>query len=121
MYLVAFEYVAVGEVEHGIIKHASEAVLENAIAAFWSTPDNSVCIIGNYDRTGLAQDRIKKSQVLAESVKEYLVAQGVPMSSISTDGKGDLEPQVPTADGVEEPANRYVLVLVGTDNYKPSC
>jgi outer membrane protein OmpA-like peptidoglycan-associated protein len=119
MYLVHFEYVTPGGEERGTIDQASELVLQTAINDFWISPDNTVCIIGNYDRTGLAMDRMKRSQILAESVAAYLIAHGIPSGSITTRWKGDLEPAVQTEDGVEEPANRYVLVMLGFDNWRP--
>lgn len=121
MYSIYFVYAAPDEDERGIIDKPSEVVLQNAIESFWYTPNNSVCITGYYDRTGPLQDRMKKSQVLAESVAAYLVDHGIPAASIKTTWKGDIDLMVPTADGVAEPANRSVLILVGDGTYKSSC
>ena len=48
----------------------------------------------------------------ANAVKAALVRQGIPENQIVVIGKGETEPLVPTADGVREPQNRRVEILL---------
>ncbi len=48
----------------------------------------------------------------ANSVRDALVARGVKAHGISLAGRGEAEPAVPTADGVREPANRRVEIIL---------
>ena len=46
----------------------------------------------------------------ASSVRDYLVSRGVPGERIATQGLGEANPRVPTADGVRELQNRRVEI-----------
>jgi OOP family OmpA-OmpF porin len=41
-----------------------------------------------------------------------LIARGVKEGGISVAGRGEAEPAVPTEDGVREPANRRVEIIL---------
>ena len=41
-----------------------------------------------------------------------MIKQGIPASSIVVIGKGESQPLVPTADGVREPQNRRVEIVI---------
>lgn len=47
----------------------------------------------------------------ANAVRAALVARGVSPDSITVVGRGETEPDVPTADGVKEQANRLVRII----------
>ena len=48
----------------------------------------------------------------ADSVRSALISRGVKEGGISVAGRGEAEPAVPTADGVREPANRRVEIIL---------
>ena len=48
----------------------------------------------------------------AEAVKANMIKQGIPASAIVVIGKGESQPLVPTADGVREPQNRRVEIVI---------
>ena len=48
----------------------------------------------------------------ANAVKDALVRAGIPANQIAVIGKGESDPLVPTADGVREPQNRRVEILL---------
>ena len=48
----------------------------------------------------------------ANSVKNELVRQGVPADAIAVIGKGESNPLVATGDGVREPQNRRVEIVI---------
>jgi outer membrane protein OmpA-like peptidoglycan-associated protein len=69
-------------------------------------------LIGHTD-TALVPSLSKTiSLARAEAVKAALVAKGMPASAISTRGEGKSKPLVPTPDGVKEPQNRRVEILL---------
>jgi outer membrane protein OmpA-like peptidoglycan-associated protein len=45
-------------------------------------------------------------------VKDELVRQGITSAEITTQAKGETEPLVATADGVAEPQNRRVEIVI---------
>lgn len=72
----------------------------------------SIAISGHTDSTGTDQVNDRLALARAERVKALLLEQGLaggPMS-VSSHGKGN--PAVPTPDGVAEPRNRRVEVIV---------
>ena len=48
----------------------------------------------------------------ARTVAAELVRDGVPQSAINVQGLGETNPLVPTADGVREPQNRRVEIII---------
>ncbi len=69
-----------------------------------------VVVIGHTDRAGAADANDRLSLVRANSVRDLLVAAGVPANVITVAGRGEREPLVPTADDVAEPRNRRVEI-----------
>jgi len=57
-----------------------------------SSPHLSVKIIGHTDDVGSESDNLKLSKARAESVKAALVSEGISISKISTEGKGESQP-----------------------------
>ena len=72
----------------------------------------SIMAIGYTDRAGSYAYNKSLSVRRAESVRKALIDSGVAPSAIIVDGKGELNPLEPTADGVREPDNRRVRVSV---------
>lgn len=72
----------------------------------------SIAISGHTDATGSDSTNEKLATARAERVKALLLEQGVApkLMSVSSHGKGN--PAVPTPDGVSEPRNRRVEVVV---------
>ena len=71
-----------------------------------------VTVIGHTDREGTDAANLLLSQSRAEAVRDILVAGGVSAQIIQTVGRGELEPEVATADGIAEPRNRRVEISV---------
>lgn len=67
---------------------------------------------GYTDRSGSAQYNQKLSVKRAENVAAELVRDGVPKNVIDIQGFGETHPLVPTADGVREPQNRRVEIII---------
>jgi outer membrane protein OmpA-like peptidoglycan-associated protein len=69
-------------------------------------------VSGYADRTGTAAYNQKLSMKRAENVAAELVHLGVQKSLISVQAFGDTHPLVPTAEGVREPQNRRVEIVL---------
>jgi hypothetical protein len=72
-----------------------------------------VTATGHADRSGSDAYNMALSVRRANAVRDALVREGVPAASITTAGRGESQPLVPTADGVREPQNRRVEIAVG--------
>ncbi|MGO1076025.1 OmpA family protein [Inquilinus sp. CA228] len=69
-------------------------------------------VTGHTDRSGSDKYNQALSVRRAEAVRRELVSDGVADSEIVTRGVGEADPLVPTADGVREPQNRRVEIVV---------
>lgn len=88
----------------------SQPLLAEALAALAQTPAPELVVIGHTDRVGSVEANDRLSVVRAETVRELLVAAGVPRSAVSVVGRGEREPAVPTDDEVAEARNRRVEI-----------
>jgi hypothetical protein len=69
-------------------------------------------VTGYTDTVGSAASNLQLSERRAEAVADELVRQGVAATDILTIGRGEQDLLVPTADGVAEPRNRRVEIVV---------
>jgi hypothetical protein len=71
-----------------------------------------ISVTGYADTSGSAAHNLELSQRRAEVVANELVREGVPATDIVTIGRGEEDLLVATADGVVEPRNRRVEIVV---------
>ncbi|MDJ0387020.1 OmpA family protein [Roseomonas sp. E05] len=69
-------------------------------------------VAGHADRAGTPQYNQRLSQRRADAVAAELVRLGVSRSAITVQAFGESRPLVPTADGVREPQNRRVEIVL---------
>ena len=69
-------------------------------------------VAGHADRSGTPQYNQRLSQRRAEVVASELVARGISREEIGITAYGESRPLVPTADGVREPQNRRVEIVL---------
>ncbi len=67
---------------------------------------------GHADRSGSDAYNLRLSQRRADAVAAELVRQGVNRNDIGIQAFGESRPLVPTADGVREPQNRRVEIVL---------
>ena len=91
---------------------ASETVLDNVMKAAKKMGAKDLAITGHADRAGPEEYTLGLSLRRANSVLEGLSARGANADDVSVAGRGEAEPTVATADGVPEPANRRVEIIV---------
>lgn len=75
-------------------------------------PSPEIGVVGHTDRVGSDQSNDALSLRRAEFVRGELIKRGVAPDNIQASGRGEREPIVPTADGVAEPRNRRVEIIV---------
>jgi outer membrane protein OmpA-like peptidoglycan-associated protein len=71
-----------------------------------------IMVTGHADRAGADRYNQGLSERRAAAVRQELVRQGVPDGQIVTAGRGESDPAVPTPDGVREPRNRRVEIML---------
>jgi OOP family OmpA-OmpF porin len=69
-------------------------------------------VAGHADRSGTPQYNQRLSQRRADAVAGELVARGIGRNEITVTAFGESRPLVPTADGVREPQNRRVEIVL---------
>jgi outer membrane protein OmpA-like peptidoglycan-associated protein len=86
--------------------------IKQAANAFKAKGQARVTATGHADRSGPDQYNMALSLRRANAVKNALVREGVPATAIAVVGRGESMPLVQTADGVREPQNRRVEIVV---------
>jgi len=90
----------------------SKAALARMLDELRRRPSPDILVIGHTDRVGNDADNDQLSLQRAQRVRESLVSQGIAAEHIRAAGRGEREPIVQTADGVDEPRNRRVEINV---------
>ena len=88
------------------------ATIQQAANAFKTRGQARVTATGHADKSGPDQYNMALSLRRANAVKDALVREGVPATAIAVVGRGESMPLVQTADGVREPQNRRVEIVV---------
>lgn len=91
---------------------ASKEQVSEVIKIIEAKEPASVDIIGHSDRAGDADKNYQLALKRAESVKTFLLDNHVKMDHVSVVSYGENDPLIPTEDGVAEPQNRRVEVIV---------
>jgi hypothetical protein len=94
------------------LSEADRQIINQAVEDYRRTGTARITVTGHTDTSGSAAYNLELSQRRAEAVASELVRQGVPATEIATVGRGEEDLLVPTADGVREPRNRRVEIVV---------
>jgi OOP family OmpA-OmpF porin len=86
--------------------------IKQAAGAFKSKGNARITATGHTDKSGPEAYNMALSLRRANTVKDALVREGVPATAISVVGRGEADPLVQTADGVREPQNRRVVIVI---------
>ncbi len=100
------------EFDKASLSREGERVVREAADAYRRTGAARIEVTGYTDLSGTPQYDIGLSQRRAATVRAALVAQGVRANSITERWRGKDNPLVQTADGVREPQNRRVDIVL---------
>ncbi|MFD2234472.1 OmpA family protein [Phaeospirillum tilakii] len=87
-------------------------IIQQAATTARTTGAARIELTGHTDLSGSERYNQRLSVNRANAVKAELVKQGIPASQIDVVGKGKSSPLVATADGVREPQNRRVEIVL---------
>jgi len=86
--------------------------IRQAAGSYKTKGSARITATGHADKSGPDDYNMALSLRRANTVKDALVREGVPATAISVLGRGESQPLVQTADGVREPQNRRVEIIV---------
>ncbi len=95
-----------------LIKPELRAVLDPFASSLSGDPATIVSIVGHTDSTGTPAINNPLSVDRAQSVRDYLVARGIPPTRIETSGRGDREPLADNATESGRAKNRRVELFL---------
>ncbi len=98
--------------DSSVVTPEGMAELEKLKANWNSTSPGHLTVIGHASAIGTEEYNQALSERRAEAVKAALIKLGVAAESIDTEGRGERDQLVPTADGVREPRNRQAFVTI---------
>jgi outer membrane protein OmpA-like peptidoglycan-associated protein/outer membrane protein W len=105
-YLVFFDW------DRADLTDRARQIISEAAGAARSVQSTRIEVAGHADRSGTPQYNQRLSQRRADAVAAELVRQGVNRNEIMVTAFGESRPLVPTADGVREPQNRRVEIVL---------
>jgi outer membrane protein OmpA-like peptidoglycan-associated protein len=105
-YLVFFDF------DRADLTDRARQIIAEAAQAVTSTGTTRIEVAGHADRSGTPQYNQRLSMRRAESVAAELSRRGIARNQMSIQAFGESRPLVPTADGVREPQNRRVEIVL---------
>jgi OOP family OmpA-OmpF porin len=104
MYLVFFDFNKYN------ITSGAESVLDAVAAEVKKRGKTSIEVVGHTDTSGSNAYNERLAIRRANAVKTALAKRGIDVKEVTTEGRGERELLVKTADGVREPANRRAQI-----------
>lgn len=105
-YLVFFEF------DSAALTPESRSIVETAASNALRVGRTRIEVTGHTDRVGARQYNMVLAQRRAQTVVDRLVDLGIPRGDIAVYARGEEEPLIPTGDGVREPQNRRVEIIL---------
>lgn len=95
-----------------VLTEASQTVLEQVFADLKDRKVADIVVVGHTDAVGSDQFNDALARQRADTIRSALIQRGIAPADIVAVGRGKRELLVPTADGVAEPRNRRVEIVV---------
>ena len=105
-YLVFFDW------DRASLNDRAPQIVADAARASVGTAVTRIEVAGHTDRSGRDGYNQRLSNRRAQAVAAELVRQGISRDEIAISAFGESRPLVPTADGVREPQNRRVEIVL---------
>ncbi|HKU99080.1 MAG TPA: OmpA family protein [Vineibacter sp.] len=106
------QYIVFFDFDRATLTAQALTTIKQAAAAAKSGNKTRIGVTGHADRAGSDAYNMALSLRRANAVKDALVREGIPATGITVVGRGESQPLVPTADGVREPQNRRVEIVL---------
>ena len=90
----------------------SKVLVEGIFAEIARRPVPDVIVIGHSDAVGSDPFNDALARQRAETVRAELIRRGIAAENIQTSGRGKRDLLIPTPDGIAEPRNRRVEIIV---------
>jgi outer membrane protein OmpA-like peptidoglycan-associated protein len=90
----------------------SKQIVYTLMSEIAKRPVPDVLVVGHTDTVGSDQANDSLGQQRADTVRDALMRLGIPADDIHAISRGKRSLSVPTADGVAEPRNRRVEIIV---------
>ena len=90
----------------------SKGVFEKVLAAIKQRDVVDVVVVGHTDAVGTDAFNDDLARKRAEAIRDALLARGLAAGDVAAIGRGKRELLVPTPDGIAEPRNRRVEIVV---------
>lgn len=108
-FLVFFDF------DSSTITSSASRIIDAAARAYLNGEDIQIAATGHTDSSGAAGYNQSLSERRAAAVRQALIAAGVSAEDIETAARGESDPLVSTDDGVREPQNRRVEIVLDRD------
>jgi outer membrane protein OmpA-like peptidoglycan-associated protein len=95
-----------------VLTDESRQLVDTSLAEIARRPVPDVLVVGHTDLVGSHASNDALSRQRADLIRNELIRLGVAAQNIEVIARGKRDPIVPTADGVAEPRNRRVEVIV---------
>ena len=109
---VPIDHTVYFELDTTTLTPESEALIDRVLAEIVSYPAAEVVVVGHTDTQASDGYNLGLSQRRAELMRDYLVERGVKPEIITLEARGERDLLVKTADNVDEPLNRRVVITV---------
>ena len=96
------------------LRQEAQPALQQAVAEFKRRTDARIDVVGHTDRAGSVEYNRALSKRRADAVRDALANSGVTAGRIDEAALGELVSDVETPDGVREPLNRRVEIVVSS-------
>jgi hypothetical protein len=106
------QYIVFFDFDRATLTAQAMTTIKQAAAAAKAGNKTRIGVTGHTDRSGSDAYNMALSLRRANAVKDALVREGIPAAGITVVGRGESQPLVPTADGVREPQNRRVEIVL---------
>jgi len=95
-----------------VLTDESKQIVDKTLAEIAARPVPDVLVVGHTDAVGTHAANDVLGLQRAEAIRAELIRLGLARESVQAISRGKREPAVPTADGVAEPRNRRVEIVV---------
>lgn len=90
----------------------AETLVGNAASVFGPSGGARIRVAGHADRSGSAAYNLALSRRRAEAVRAALIDRGIAAELVTVEAYGETRPLIETGDGVREPRNSRVEIVI---------